>query len=321
MLRIRLFGHFSLQHGSAGLESLRFGKLAELFCYLLLHRERTHSREVLGALLWGESTTTAQSRKYLRQVFWQLNSVLDQESGRAAMLLVDRDSVRVNLESSTCLDVADFEQAIVPIQSVPPSQLTEAQAQALRNAVDLYRGDLLEGWYQEWCLIERERLQNLYLLALEKLMCYREEHREYQDGLEMGERILRLDRAHERTHQAMMRMYNFAGDRAQAIRQYQRCDLALREELGVGPAKSTLELLRHIRADQTTLISTADEQEPPVASELLLANHIGKLVAHLRRVLLLLSKTEARIEQEIQTLKKLQSEPCSPPAPRRANER
>jgi hypothetical protein len=39
--------------------------------------------------------------------------------------------------------------------------LNEAQAQLLKDAVNLYCGDLLEGWYQDWCLFERERLQSI----------------------------------------------------------------------------------------------------------------------------------------------------------------
>ncbi len=64
--------------------------------------------------------------------------------------------------------------------------------------MDLYRGDLLEGWYQEWCLFERERLQNAYMLMLDKLMGYCEAHSEYEQGLVYGDLILRLDHASER---------------------------------------------------------------------------------------------------------------------------
>jgi two-component SAPR family response regulator len=89
--------------------------------------------------------------------------------------------------------------------------------------VALYHGDLLEDWFQDWCLYERERLQNIYLAALDKLMDYCEASRDYDAGLAYGTRILRHDLARERTHRRLMRLYYLAGDRTSALRQYDRC--------------------------------------------------------------------------------------------------
>ena len=74
-LQVRLFGHFRLSSGDPASEQTLTSKAKELFCYLLLRRNRPHSREVLVSLLW-QDATTAQSRKYLRQVLWQLHSFL-----------------------------------------------------------------------------------------------------------------------------------------------------------------------------------------------------------------------------------------------------
>jgi DNA-binding SARP family transcriptional activator len=84
---------------------------------------------------------------------------------------------------------------------------------------------------------------------LDKLMCYSETHACYQAGLEYGELALALDRAHERTHQRMVRLLYLSGDRAGAIRQYHRCVRSLAEELNVKPAVRTLQLYDQVRAD------------------------------------------------------------------------
>src|SRR5262249_14398583 len=148
-----------------------------------------HSREILASMLWGDNTT-AQSKKYLRHALWQLQTMLRNGDEHASLLAADRDSVRVDVDHDVWLDVALFEAVCAQVHNIHPSQLTEAQAQSLKSAVELYRGDLLEGWYQEWCLFERERLQNLYLVILEKLMRYSEAHQQYAAGMDAGERIL-----------------------------------------------------------------------------------------------------------------------------------
>ena len=299
MLTIRLFGKFLLQQGDAEIEAVRFGKLAELFCVLLLRRDRCHSREILASMLWGESTT-AQSKKYLRHALWQLQSLLRNGTAQVSLLAADRDSVRVEVSGDVWLDVALFEAVCAQVHNVHHSELTEGQAQSLKTAIELYRGDLLEGWYHEWCLIERERMQNLYLVLLEKLMRYSEEHRQYAYGMEAGERILRLDPAHEPTHESMMRMQYAAGNRAAAVRQYQRCESALREELGVRPAHRTEELLRTIRADSMQEFSISTEPCPQ--PEAMGTDTIQGLLAGLRRLLNILTETQCRIEHEVEAI-------------------
>jgi DNA-binding SARP family transcriptional activator len=120
----------------------------------------------------------------------------------------------------------------------------------IQQAVELYRGDLLEGWYMEWCLLERERLQSMYLQLLDKLASYYEASGEYESGLLCGARALRCDRAREHTHHMLMRLHYLAGDRTGALRQFDRCMAALREGLGVSPSERTLELYRQIQAEE-----------------------------------------------------------------------
>jgi DNA-binding SARP family transcriptional activator len=250
-LTIRLFGRIAIEREGRAVSNLHAGKLQELLCYLLLQRERPFPRETLAGLFWGECTTT-QSRKYLRQALWQLQGVLNSgaEDERERILKVEPDSVGIDPQSRLWLDVDIFERSFSQAQGTPGHQLNQPQAEILTEAVQLYRGDLLEGWYQEWCLFQRERLQNLYLSMLDKLMCYCEVHHLYGKGLEYGERVLCVDRAHERTHQRMLRLLYLSGDRAGALRQYERCVRALAEELDVKPASRTIELHRQVCADR-----------------------------------------------------------------------
>lgn len=249
--RIRLLGKFAVWYAGQELLSLDAYKAQELLSYLLVHRDQVHSRESLAGLLWGESST-AQSKKNLRQVLWRLQSALDgcAPNETARVLLVDQEWVRVNPEADLTLDVAVLEHAFSRVQGVPGQELDEHDAASLRTAADLYVADLLEGWYQDWCLQERERIQHMYLSILDKLMSYCEAHELYEDGLTYGERILLRDRARERTHRQVMRLQYLGGDRTGALRQFDRCVHALREELDVVPSERTIALSNQIRADR-----------------------------------------------------------------------
>jgi DNA-binding SARP family transcriptional activator len=249
-LSVYLFGRFCLRSEGRGSIGFDAHKLQELLSYLLIHRDHTHPREFLASLLWGD-TPTAQSKRNLRQILWQLQNALDSQTDYSddRLLRVEQDCVHLDSQAGLWLDVAVFEQAFAPVRDVQGQDLDAQRVHLLEGAVKLYQGDLLEGWYQDWCLYERERLQNIYLSMLDKLMGYSEAHHEYETGILYGARVLLFDRAREHTHRQLMRLQYLAGNRTGALRQYERCVIALEQELGVKPARGTTILYDQIRAD------------------------------------------------------------------------
>ncbi len=248
----RLFGKLQICHDGESVTGLEAGKLYELLCYLLLHRTRVHPREVLASLFWGDYPT-AHAKKHLRQALWQLQTALDPAmvgSQSDHLLLVDVAWVQLNPAVDVWVDVAAFEEACALGVDRPGRTLDEPTAQALRHAAQLYQGDLLEGCYQDWCLFERERLQNLYLALLDRLVDYCEAHQAYEEGRIYAERSLRRDPARERAHRQLMRLWYLAGDRTAALHQYRKCVVSLEEHLGVLPAARTTWLYEQICADQ-----------------------------------------------------------------------
>lgn len=304
ILKISLFGRFRAEYGSQVLLELEAHKLQELFCYLLLHRTQPHPREALADLLWPENST-AQSKKHLRQLLWQLQAIFEAhlDPGQEPVLLVEPDWIQINPEVKLWLDVAVFEQAFTLTQDVAGQQFDKSTAQALQQAAALYRGDLLEGWYQDWCLYERERLQNIYLAVLEKLMEYCEAHCEYEAGQTYGHYILHYDPARECTHRRLMRLYYLEGNRTAALHQYERCVAALAAELGVKPAAPTTILYEQIRADRLEALGLPGRavllpQVPPSTSLL-------EVLTHLREVQLALHHLQEQVTDDILVIEQL----------------
>jgi DNA-binding SARP family transcriptional activator len=250
LLSIELFGKFGARFDGHPVSGLEASKVQELLCFLLLHRTQPHSREKLAGLLWGDSSTT-QSKKYLRQSLWHLQTALEpytQTTGEK-LLICEPNWIRINSSYTLWFDVQEIENAFALVGTTPGYELPQTQVEVLEKAVTLYRGDLLEGWYQDWCWYERERCQIIYLSLLDKLIAYCEMQQDYEAAINYGIRILRHDRARECTHQQLIRLYMLSGDRAAALRQFQRCSVALHEELGVTPSRATLALHEQVRAD------------------------------------------------------------------------
>ena len=304
-LNVHLFGKFEVYSGDEIVKGLDIRKMQELLCYLLLYRTHWHPRETLAGLLWGD-TSTAQAKKCMRQALWQTPSALGMQNDPddERLIVVAPDWIRINTTVDIWLDVAEFEQAFDRVKSQRGEELDPHTAQVLRNSVQLYQGDLLEGWYQDWCIYERERLQTMYIAMLEKLMAYCEVQGEYEDGLAYGPLILRCDRAHERTYRRLMSLHYLSGDRAAALRQYQRCTNMLQEELGAHPSQRTMTLYQQIQADALEPATISRVAPPTDQPDTLL----GGTLARLKQLCLRLTNLERQIDAEMHTLEHVVSQ-------------
>jgi DNA-binding SARP family transcriptional activator len=291
-LGIQLFGKFSVQRNSLAVNGLAAHKVQELLSYLLVRGNQSHPRESLASVLWAD-TSTEKSKKYLRQALWHLQAALEEDKDPASpqLLTVEHDWVHLNLHTDVCIDVDVFELAYETTQDTPGARLDESSAALLKKAVEVYKGDLLEGWYQDWCLFERERLQNAYLTILEKLMIFSKTHGDYEAGQNYGSTILRFDPARESTHRQLMLLYYLAGNRTSALRQYQRCARALAEELEVEPQKSTIALFEQIRADRLDSATSGEH--------LIQASALHEALGHLKRFQAVLSTVQTRLQHDI----------------------
>jgi len=305
-LRISLFGKFSVRHDGKVLDGFEVNKVQELFCYLLIRRQTPHHREALANQLWEESAS-ANPRRNLRKTLWQLQRALDaprSEPASEAILVVGPDWVQVNPTAGYWLDVDYFERAYELAQGIPGGELEQSVARRLERATALYRGDLLLGWYQDWCLFERERLQRMYLIMLDKLMRHCQAQGKYESGLQFGSRVLAYDGARERSHRAMMRLYYMAGDRTEALRQYERCASKLWEELRVEPDGRTEALYHQIREDRLPVSTPADGDAQTDGGSIIAAS-LAELLTSLKQLKLELSTHQRHVQQEIDAIEDL----------------
>ena len=144
-------------------------------------------------------------------------------------------------------------------------------------------------------MFHRERLQNLYLAILEKLISYCEVRQDFESGQAFGELLLRQDEARERSYYRLMRLRFLAGDRAGALRLFQRCAAALQRELGVAPSKRTIELYNRVRADEPDVTPEHAAAEARPAGGLGMARVMPRLL----RLRSLLARVQRQLQQDI----------------------
>ena len=234
-LHIHLLGDFRLVHGEEPVTSVKPARLQALLAYLLLHRDAPQLRHHVAFLFWPDSTE-AQALTNLRNLLHLLRRALPDAD---RFLHVDAQTLEWRPDAPFTLDVADFEDALAQAEQAEQAGDRAAARHALQEAVGLYRGNLLPSCYADWIQSERERLQQAFSGALERLTLLLEEQRDYRAAIGHAQRLLLHDPLHEPACRRLMRLYALDGDRAAALRTYHTCATAVQRELGMDPSPAT----------------------------------------------------------------------------------
>ncbi len=131
------------------------------------------------------------------------------------------------------------------VLAVARAVLDGDQMTAPRQAVGVLAcEDLLLGWYDDWVLLERERLRQLRLHALEQLSGRLLAAGDVARAAEAALEAVAVEPLRESAHAALMRAHLAQGNRAEATRQLRRLCELLRKELGEEPSPMVTDLLR-----------------------------------------------------------------------------
>ena len=244
-LRVRFFGHFEMLCDEELIHLGRNGKALTILKYLLAHRSRPVSQDHLMGWLWPHSN--------LKKARWSLNSTIHtlrkllSECGAAAgsanrsYVVLEEGYYRLCSEVQILSDVDEFDTHYERGRRLHREEGTLERAAAhYERAISLYRGEyLVEDLYEDWTMVERERLSNAYIDMLGRLAEYYHRTNQHQESIRACYRILEKDRCHEESYRALMRSYSCLGLRGRALRQYRLCERILRQEYGSAPSAET----------------------------------------------------------------------------------
>jgi DNA-binding SARP family transcriptional activator len=217
-------------------------------------------RDELLDLFWHRSPVAAAERS-LRTVVSTLRGSLRALLDEKPVRLISGRLDGYRLEGEACaVDAELFSRAVRAARGPSSAELRrELGLTEWRRAEELYRGDLLPAFqYEDWCLTQRERLRNDFLEVLFRLAEAAIAGRHFQEACHHADRMVAIDPTEERAHRLLMRCHVFLDRPAEAIRQFERCRVALWEELAARPAPATVSLLQAIREGLTI----TDEEDP-----------------------------------------------------------
>lgn len=108
--------------------------------------------------------------------------------------------------------------------------------------------DLLPGWYDEWVIVERERLHQLRLHALDELCRRLSDAGRHGEAVEAGLACVVAEPLRESGQYRLIAAFLAEGNRTEARRQFERYEALLDDELGCRPSADLRRLMGDVPA-------------------------------------------------------------------------
>jgi DNA-binding SARP family transcriptional activator len=228
---VALLEGFSLEFGRCGggeSEGLPRG-VQRLVAFLGVSRQPP--RTAVAGLLWPD-VTEAHAQGSLRSALWRLHKVAPGLIQACRDTLSLADGVQVDVRELTCW----AQRAFDPTASV--DDLAAAQPRL--------QGDLLPGWNDDWVLLERERLRQLRMHALEALADRLTTAGRYAEAVQAAYVAVQAEPLRESAHRTLIRVHLTEGNVSEAVRAYQSFRTMLADELGVAPSRLMCDLVNRL---------------------------------------------------------------------------
>lgn len=243
--RLTLFDGWRLTRNGDGVHVPVRGQ--RLVALLALRGPQT--RALVGGTLWPEASEQ-RAQTSVRAALWALHQ---QASG-----LVEAVGSEIRLAGHVSVDVTDFLTHARGLLHARESN-GHGTSPAWLPLDGRLGGELLPGWYDDWVLVERERMNQLRLHALEAFTNILIERGDHAEALETALTAVAVDPLRESAHRLLIRVHLAEGNAAEALRQYERFRRLLRDSLGIEPSRQMAELVEQVwtrpRADRRRVLA------------------------------------------------------------------
>jgi LuxR family maltose regulon positive regulatory protein len=211
----------------------------DILCFIVSRRHHRASKEIIIDTFWGENEFAAVEKNFHPTVSHIRKALNSNQALKQNFLLYRDGDYQLNPEFSYCIDTDDFERLMADGESARRERDFTRCIDCYQQAIDLYRGEFMQGSYDPWVEEQRVYYKEQYLRMMEALAAVAQKTEDWMRSLQLAQRILRDDPFREDIHCMIMRAHAALGNRVAVKEQYESLRGLLQKELGVEPAQQT----------------------------------------------------------------------------------
>jgi len=218
----------------------------DILCFIASRRHRRASKDTIIDTFWGEADFDVVEKNFHPTVSHIRKALNSNQPLKQKFLLYRDGDYLLNPEFSYRIDTEEFDRLVTEAEAARRAREFERCIGAYEQAIALYRGDFMQGSYDEWVDEQRSYYQEQHLRMLESLAAVAQKMQEWPRSLDLAHRILHADPFREDIHCMIMRAHAALGNRVAVKEQYESLSRLLRKELGVEPATDTQKIYQEL---------------------------------------------------------------------------
>lgn len=248
-LSIYGFGKFRVFIGGKEVEDKlwKTRKSKYMFAYLVANAGKDVPDEKVMEIFWPDHEPE-KARQSLYAALSHMRKALDAVSpGESERVIHARKGFyKFNSERSFVFDLNEFERLHDQGQARIKDGREDEAMVCLQKAEQLYQGEFMEGYYDDWAVLMRDEMEMKYVEVLQVLMEHFQDLKKHAVVIDYAQRLLKHDPCQTEAHSALMQSYIQQGKPELAARQYQTCTQVFKNELNMSPAPELTELYLRI---------------------------------------------------------------------------
>jgi DNA-binding SARP family transcriptional activator len=245
-LSLCLLSSFHASRDGESVSARLGGRARQLLKILAANYRRTIPKDALIEMLWPDAEPSAGATS-LKVTAHKLRVALDPRQSRFPWIISDNGTYRLNHEAPIWIDADIFRQHYDRGRSFQNAGRIDEATAEWASAEELYQGDYLEeDMYEEWTVIRREELRDVYLDTLQRLAHLAVPANRHSDVIRYCHKIVLADPCREDAYRMLMRSHAALGQFARAGAWYAVCRTTLQREVGAPPHSETVQVFENL---------------------------------------------------------------------------
>jgi DNA-binding SARP family transcriptional activator/tetratricopeptide (TPR) repeat protein len=211
-----------------------------ILCFIASRQNHRATKDAIIETFWPDTPLEDIDKNFWPTISYIRRALNSNQEVKKNFIRYRESAYYLNPEFNYFLDTEEFERLIAAARARRREADATGFSEAARSAIEMYRGEFLEEFYDNWVEEPRAYYRNIYFATLKELADHHHRTQEYEQSITYCKVILNRDAYREDVHRQLMDGYARLGNRAAIKEQYEGLKALLMEELGVDPLPETV---------------------------------------------------------------------------------
>lgn len=218
----------------------------DILCFIVTSTHRRASRDTIIDNFWRDEDLTTIEKNFHPTISHIRKALNSGQLLKQNFLLFREGSYFLNPDLTYSIDTEEFDIAIASAEKAKRDKEHDKLREELQTAYSLYRGDFMEGSYDDWVDERRQYYQEQFSRVLAALAKQAFSGRMWNQTMKYCEELFAIDPYREDIHRLFMKTLAAQGKRAAVKLHFDKMAMMMRNELGITPSAETRKVLAEL---------------------------------------------------------------------------